>query len=209
MDFRSMRTAEGASTTQSGKRERFDQLHGGGTAAYDETHQNFWETPMISKIGQTSMLRRREVLTGLSAGVLVSAPLNANLALAAQETNLSKIHQPKEPGDKAFIARAFEMRRRAEKLGDQGYGAVVVRDGKIIGQSWSRVILDKDPTAHAEMAAIRDAARHLNNRDLSNAVLYASSRPCPMCEAAAYWAGIAEIIYGSSANKAGPPKLCR
>ena len=118
------------------------------------------------------------------------------------------IPQPGEPNDAAFMERAFEMRQYAIDNGDQGYGAVVVRDNVIIGQSWSRVILDQDPTGHAEMAAIRDAARRLNDRDLSRAVMYSSSRPCPMCEAAAFWAGVRHMFYGREIRSAGSPKLC-
>jgi len=119
------------------------------------------------------------------------------------------IRQPDVPGEAAFLERAFAMRSKAADLGDQPYGAVVVRNGKIIGQSWSRVILDQDPTAHAELAAIRDTARRLQDRDLSGAVLYSSSRPCPMCEAAAYWAGISDMVHGRQGTSAGAPRLCR
>jgi tRNA(Arg) A34 adenosine deaminase TadA len=84
-----------------------------------------------------------------------------------------------------------------------------VRDGAIIGQSWSRVILDNDPTGHAEISAIRDAARRAGSRDLSGAIIYSSSRPCPMCEAAAYWARIDQMIYGRGTANAGVPRLCR
>ena len=101
------------------------------------------------------------------------------------------------------------MRRLAIEYGDQAFGAVVVRRGRIIGQSWSRVILDQDPTGHAEMSAIRDAAARLNNGNLSGATLYSSSRPCPMCEAAAYWSGIDKMIHGEDAINAGRPRLCR
>ncbi len=118
------------------------------------------------------------------------------------------ILQPSDPKDATFMERAFEMRQYAIDHGDQGYGAAVVRDNVIIGQSWSRVILDQDPTAHAEMAAIRDAARRLSDGDLSGAVLYSSSRPCPMCEAAAYWAGVRLKFYGRKITSAGSPKLC-
>ena len=119
------------------------------------------------------------------------------------------IIQPQTPDDQAFIARAFEMRRLAIENGDQAYGAVIVRDNVIIGQSWSRVILDKDPTGHAEISAIRDAARRLSDRNLDGAIMYSSSRPCPMCEAAAYWAGIEQLIFGQGAEHAGRPQLCR
>ncbi len=119
------------------------------------------------------------------------------------------IPQPAAPNDAAFIERAFEMRDLAMDLGDQAYGALIVRDGVVIGQSPSRVVLDHDPTAHAELSAIRDAARRLSDRDLSGSILYSSSRACPMCEAAAYWAGVSQMIYGSDAISAGAPHLCR
>ena len=118
------------------------------------------------------------------------------------------ITQPVNPEDASFIDRAFQMKRLAIEYGDQAYGAVIVRDNKIIGQSWSRVIKDTDPTAHAELSAIRDAARRLKTRDLSGAVLYSSSRACPMCEAAAYWAGINRMVHGHDVVDAVQPKLC-
>lgn len=119
------------------------------------------------------------------------------------------IWQPNNPGDEAFISRAFEMRQAAIEFGDQAYGAVIVRDSVIIGQSWSKVILDRDPTAHAEMAAIRDATRRIDSRNLAGAVMYSTSRPCPMCEAAAYWAGLGQMVFGREKRRGGSPKLCR
>jgi len=119
------------------------------------------------------------------------------------------IIQPAMPDTTAFIERAFEMRRLAVENGDQAYGAVIVRDNVIIGQSWSRVVLDQDPTGHAEISAIRDAARRLKSRSLKGAILYSSSRACPMCEAAAYWADIDGMVYGRNAGDAGAPRLCR
>lgn len=119
-----------------------------------------------------------------------------------------EIVQPDRPEPRAFIERAFELRRQAEASGDQPYGAVVVKDDRIVGQSQSRVVLDRDPTAHAEMAAIRDAARRLGSRDLSGCRLYSSSRPCPMCEAAASWAGIERLSFGRKVTDGGVPKLC-
>jgi guanine deaminase len=116
--------------------------------------------------------------------------------------------QPGEPTDAAFIARAFSMKNRAIELGDQGYGAVVVSGGQIIGESWSRVYLDQDPTAHAEMCALRDAAKRSGSAALRGAVLYSSSHPCSMCQAAANWVGIATMIHGRSATDAGPPRSC-
>ncbi|NNE79546.1 MAG: nucleoside deaminase, partial [Silicimonas sp.] len=80
------------------------------------------------------------------------------------------------------------MRQTAVERGDQAYSAVIVQNNQIVGQSWSRVVIDQDPTGHAEMSAIRDAARRLDSRNLTGATMYSSSRPCSMCEAAAYWA---------------------
>jgi tRNA(Arg) A34 adenosine deaminase TadA len=100
-----------------------------------------------------------------------------------------------------FIGRANELRDEAVRSGDQPYGAVVVKDGKIVGEAPSRVVTAKDPTAHAEMEAIRDAARRLGTRDLSGCELFGSSPACRMCEAAAYWAGISRLHPGNRAPK--------
>ena len=86
---------------------------------------------------------------------------------------------------------------------------IVDGSGRIVGQAPSRVVTNGDPTAHAEMEAIRDAARRLGSRDLSGHVMYSSSRPCPMCEAGAYWANLNEMVYGSGGASAGQPRLCR
>ncbi len=147
---------------------------------------------------------RRRFLSLACTGVLSATLIRSDPLLAAEG-----IAQPDRPQDEAFIARAFEMRRLAVGYGDQPYGAVVVLDGLIIGQSWSRVVMDHDPTAHAEMSAIRDAARRLRGRELAGAILYSSSRPCAMCEAAAAWAGISEMIFGRAVTRAGRPLLCR
>jgi tRNA(Arg) A34 adenosine deaminase TadA len=105
------------------------------------------------------------------------------------------------------MERAFEMRRRAIERGDQPYGAVVVKGDRIVGEGVSAVVTDGDPTAHAEMRAIRDAARTLGTSDLSGCEMYGTSRACPMCEAGAYWARIARMYYGMSIADAGAPKL--
>jgi tRNA(Arg) A34 adenosine deaminase TadA len=113
-----------------------------------------------------------------------------------------------QDASRVFMQRAFEMRRLAVERGDQAYGAVIVRDGRIVGEGVSAVITIPDPTAHAEMQAIRDAARRLNTRNLSGCELYGTSRACPMCEAGAYWAGVARMWYGEGIVDAGAPRLC-
>jgi tRNA(Arg) A34 adenosine deaminase TadA len=146
---------------------------------------------------------RRGLLLALAASLLPVARAGSAAG------DLPDIDQPAPGDDEAFIGRAFQLRREALDNGDQGYGAVVVRDGRIVGQAASRVVLNRDPTAHAEMEAIRDAARRTGRRELEGCTLYSSSPPCPMCEAAAYWAGIDRLVHGSTARDAGRPRLCR
>jgi len=105
-----------------------------------------------------------------------------------------------------LMARAFEMRRRAIESGDQGFGAVVVKDGQVIGEGVSAVLTTPDPTAHGEMQAIRDAARRLGSVKLTGCELYTTFRPCPMCETAAYWAGIERVFFGEAATDGGAPR---
>jgi tRNA(Arg) A34 adenosine deaminase TadA len=119
---------------------------------------------------------------------------------------MEAIVQPSERRPDEFIARAFAMRRLAMTLGDQPYGAVVVLADAIVSERPSAVVTAGDPTAHAEMEAIRDARRRLGRASLGGAVLYSSSRPCPMCEAEAARAGIARMIHGERMTDAGPPR---
>lgn len=117
------------------------------------------------------------------------------------------IDQPAAPGPTAFAARALALQRLAIERGDQPYGAVVVKGDRIVGLGVSAVVTSGDPTAHAEMQAIRDAARRLGTRDLAGCELYGSARACPMCEAAAYWARIDRLRHGDDATDDGPPRL--
>jgi len=104
------------------------------------------------------------------------------------------------------MRRAEALRDDALRAGDQPFGAVVLRGEVIVGAASSRVVTATDPTAHAEMEAIRDAARRLQTRDLSGCVLVSTSRPCRMGEAAAGWAGISRMVYGAALTDAGAPR---
>ena len=88
--------------------------------------------------------------------------------------------------------------------GDQGgpFGAVVVRKDKIIGRGWNRVTSTNDPTAHAEVVAIRDACRRLKTFQLDDCELYTSCEPCPMCLSAVYWARLKRVYYGNTRKDA-------
>lgn len=111
-----------------------------------------------------------------------------------------------EPHLRMAMRRAEELRDEAVRAGDQPFGAVVLCGETIVGAARSRVITGTDPTGHAELEAIRDAARRLRTRDLSACVLVSTSRPCRMCEAAAGWGGISRMVYGEALTDAGPPR---
>ena len=111
--------------------------------------------------------------------------------------------------DDRFLARAIELAATGSRRGDGGpFGAVIVRDGEIIAVGWNRVVASHDPTAHAEIAAIRDACQRLGQFHLPGAVLYASSEPCPMCLSAAYWARIERIVFANSRAEAAAIGFC-
>jgi tRNA(Arg) A34 adenosine deaminase TadA len=111
--------------------------------------------------------------------------------------------------DDLFLARAVELARTGSARGDGGpFGAVIVREGKILAEAWNRVVVGHDPTAHAEIAAIRAACAAIGSFHLPGAVLYASSEPCPMCLAAAYWARIARIVFANSRAEAAAIGFC-
>ena len=82
------------------------------------------------------------------------------------------------------------------------FGACIVKDGKIIGKGSNHVLANNDPTAHAEIMAIRDACKNINSYDLSGCELYTSCYPCPMCLAAIIWANIKKVYYGNTKEDA-------
>ncbi|MCA1765859.1 MAG: nucleoside deaminase [Desulfobulbaceae bacterium] len=97
-----------------------------------------------------------------------------------------------------FMKEAIRLSIEKMGNGDGGpFGAVVVRNGQIVSRGWNRVTSTNDPTAHAEIVAIRGACRELNTFWLGDCELYVNCEPCPMCLAAVYWAGIRKIYYGA------------
>ena len=107
---------------------------------------------------------------------------------------------------RAFVAAAFDMKERALRAGDQAYGAVVVRNGEIVGFGPSRVRELGEWVGHAEREAMRDAQRRLARSDLSDCVMYSTSRPCASCERAAVQAKLARMYHGEQAADAGAPR---
>ncbi|MBL7147851.1 MAG: nucleoside deaminase [Nanoarchaeota archaeon] len=99
--------------------------------------------------------------------------------------------------DKKFMRIAIQEAKESSKVGEKTpYGAVIVKNNKLISSTHNNVKKSHDPTAHAEINAIRKACEILNTHDLSGCVLYTTCEPCPMCFSASWWAKISKIIYG-------------
>ena len=105
--------------------------------------------------------------------------------------------------DRAFLLRAVEVSHETMNSGKGGpFRVVIVRDGKIISEGGNEVLSTNDPTAHAEVVAIRRACSSLGTFSLENTTLYSSCEPCPMCLAAIYWARVPRIVYANTREAA-------
>ncbi|WP_417900418.1 nucleoside deaminase [Bacillus haimaensis] len=103
----------------------------------------------------------------------------------------------------SFVLEAINLANENVKTGSGGpFGAILVKDGKVVGRGVNRVTGQLDPTAHAEVEAIRDACQNLKDFQLKDCILYTSCEPCPMCFGAIYWARIREVYFASSKHDA-------
>ena len=101
-----------------------------------------------------------------------------------------------------FMKKAILLSEKNIEIGGGPFGAVVVKDGKIIATGCNRVTRNSDPTAHAEVTAIRNACKKIGTFNLENCDIYTSCEPCPMCLSAIYWAHISNIYYGNTKKDA-------
>ena len=108
-----------------------------------------------------------------------------------------------EHNDHFFMQRAFELAQHAEKMNEIPVGAVVVHQGQIIGEGFNQSITLNDPSAHAEMLAIRQAGQHLNNYRLIDCTLYVTLEPCPMCAGLLVHSRINRLVFASADLKTG------
>lgn len=105
--------------------------------------------------------------------------------------------------EQGFLRRAIELSLEKMRAGKGGpFGAVVVKGGEIVAEGWNCVTSDHDPTAHAEVVAIRRAASALGTFDLSGCVIYSSCEPCPMCLGAIYWARLDALVFANTREEA-------
>lgn len=105
--------------------------------------------------------------------------------------------------DSIFMARALELAREAERAGEVPVGAVIVKDDVIVGEGWNRPISTNDPTAHAEIIALRAAAQKLTTYRLLDTTLYVTLEPCPMCAGAMVHARVKRLVYAATDPRAG------
>jgi tRNA(Arg) A34 adenosine deaminase TadA len=166
------------------------------------------------KAAQRRLARRHASHNTLSAMPIASKTRRNAIALAAallfaSDRVLSRQATSHGHPDAKWFQHAQEMKLLAESWGDQSYGAVLVLDEQLIGLGPSRVVKDTDVDAHAERVAIRDAQRRRGQTLLSGSVLYSTSRPCALCEAAAAQAGVSRMYYGAALKDAGQPRTGR
>lgn len=100
--------------------------------------------------------------------------------------------------DARFMEMAIALSEENVDLGGGPFGAVIVRNGEVIATGTNRVVPNNDPTAHAEVTAIRNACQKLGTFELNGCTVYSSCEPCPMCLSALYWAGVSRICYGNT-----------
>jgi tRNA(Arg) A34 adenosine deaminase TadA len=133
---------------------------------------------------------------------IISGPTH-QLSLAIRFFTGSKMNNPMPNTHESFMQLALQLADEGWRRGDGGpFGAVIVKDGTVIGRGNNRVLLRQDPTAHAELEAIREACQHLQHFQLDGCILYTSCEPCPMCLGAIYWARPAAVYYACTREDA-------
>jgi tRNA(Arg) A34 adenosine deaminase TadA len=153
--------------------------------------------------------RRGLLALGLSAAFGPVAASARECDVCAVETPVTldfEFVQPVNPSPEAYMGIARQAREFGVRLGNPAFGAAVVLNGMVVGAAPNRALSNLDPSAHAEIEAIRDACRRLSSPRLDGAVIYATARPCRMCEAAGYYAGVARIVHGDALTDAGAPR---
>lgn len=123
--------------------------------------------------------------------------------METQNQPTPQTHFPPGEGDVVFMRAALELARQAEVAGEVPVGAIVVKDGVIIGRGFNAPISRHDPSAHAEMMALREAAQYLGNYRLVGCELFVTLEPCVMCVGAMFHARIARVVYGARDPKTG------
>jgi len=118
-------------------------------------------------------------------------------------SQIADFARPLDDDDAAWMELALEQARLAAEAGEVPVGALIIKDGEIIGQGHNRNLVDNDPTAHAEIVALRQAGARLGNHRLAGCVIFATIEPCAMCAGAMIHARLDRLVYGANDAKAG------
>lgn len=113
------------------------------------------------------------------------------------------VSEPAGDHDRYWMSRALDLARRAAEVGEVPVGAVLVRSDELIGEGWNQPISTCDPTAHAEVMALRAAAARVGNYRLVDSTLYVTLEPCPMCAGAIVHARVGRVVFGAADPRAG------
>jgi tRNA(adenine34) deaminase len=119
------------------------------------------------------------------------------------EHSSGELSSDETPSDELWMAEALRCAQRALESGEVPVGAVVVCAGRVVGRGWNRNLTDCDPTAHAEIVALREAGKNVGNHRLGDCELFATIEPCAMCAGAAVHARVRRLVYGANDPKAG------
>jgi tRNA(Arg) A34 adenosine deaminase TadA len=152
------------------------------------------ESSLDELFASARLVHRRNFLT-TGAGALVAASTGVDVAFARNAPAQAVTDQ-----DRQHMTQAIQLMRQAGVVDKTGgpFGAVVVRNGEVLASSGNSVLRDNDPTAHAEVNAIRAACKKAGSPHIDGATLFSSCEPCPMCYSTAYWARVGKIYYAAS-----------
>jgi tRNA(adenine34) deaminase len=140
---------------------------------------------------------KRACTHGIEASFSIHCSFDGSTAVVSSPSSIAS------DADLVFMSRALELARMADAAGEVPVGAVLVKDGVIVGEGWNRPISTNDPTAHAEIVAMRDAAQRLSTYRLLDTTLYVTLEPCPMCAGAMVHARVKRLVYAATDPRAG------
>jgi len=130
-------------------------------------------------------------------------PVVNPLGCSSKSMTISQNSSQSDVDDEYWMRKALQLAQHAESLGEVPVGAVLVKDNQLVAEGWNQPITSQDPTAHAEIVALRQAGRQLENYRIVDTVLYVTLEPCVMCAGALIHARVKRVVYGASDPKAG------
>ncbi|MFT0892278.1 nucleoside deaminase [Pseudochelatococcus sp. G4_1912] len=153
------------------------------------------DSPLDALFSSAHVLQRRDFL--IASTTMLAGSLTGAHAAVAEDTN---VRQAVSDADRKYMSEAIQLMRKAGVVDKTGgpFGAVIVRNGEVLAATGNSVLRDNDPSAHAEVNAMRAACKKIGAPNLEGAVMFSSCEPCPMCYSTAYWARVDKIYYAAA-----------